>query len=210
MPPYEENSKGGHYRQTTKSRSRGQRRKVPTERSYQVKYESLITYHSQNMANFTVFAGNNGTDGQERTICPRSFRYGGTKMNNTSLFGDGFSAKFYNGRRSVGDLLHCGLQRASSQIWINKQTNINNYKMRERKKKLNKNKETKKENKQTKKQQQQQQTNKQKMALLHVLPVEVSQFFQSLLVETKPNWIYIWKKHFRKYKNNSYHNVYPA
>jgi hypothetical protein len=29
-------------------------------------------------------------------------------------------------------------------------------------------------------------------------------------VETKPNWIYIWKKHFRKYKNNSYHNVYPA
>jgi hypothetical protein len=40
-----------------------------------MKYESLITYHSKDMANAKVFLKDNQTD-RPKTICPRSFDTG--------------------------------------------------------------------------------------------------------------------------------------
>ena len=43
-----------------------------------MKYESLITYHSKDMANVKVFADRQ-TDGQTKNYMPPIFRYGGIK-----------------------------------------------------------------------------------------------------------------------------------
>jgi hypothetical protein len=42
-------------------------------------YESLIIYHSKDMANVTVFADKQ-TDGQAKKYMPPIFRYGGIKI----------------------------------------------------------------------------------------------------------------------------------
>jgi hypothetical protein len=57
MPPYEENSSGGHHRQNQMSRFQNlwlQYKGLVTSNMH-TKYKSPITYHSKDMANVKVF-----------------------------------------------------------------------------------------------------------------------------------------------------------
>jgi hypothetical protein len=54
-----------------------------------MKYESLITCHSKDMANVKVFADrqtDKQTDGQAKNYMPPIFRYGGIKIYKTSPY----------------------------------------------------------------------------------------------------------------------------
>jgi hypothetical protein len=57
MPPYEANSRGGHYRQNPRSIGQNLRFQYNglVTRNMHMKYKSPITYHSKDMANVKVF-----------------------------------------------------------------------------------------------------------------------------------------------------------